>query len=122
MSLILGAWLACGLTACILSFLYRDNPLFKIAEHLYIGVTAGYSLTVVIFNVWFPNIVLRAAEGDLFPLVPALAGVLILGRLSPAGAWLSRIGFSFVLGYGAGLAASAAASSMKPTTIFFAKF
>ena len=29
---ILGGWVATGLTLFILSFLYEDNPLFKLAE------------------------------------------------------------------------------------------
>jgi hypothetical protein len=39
---IVGAWVATGLTLLIFSFLYKDNPLFKLAEHLYVGVSVGY--------------------------------------------------------------------------------
>ena len=39
---VLGAWVATGLTLLIFSFLYKDNPLFKLAEHLYVGVSIGY--------------------------------------------------------------------------------
>ena len=39
---ILGIWLVSFLTVCILSFLYRDNPFYKFAEHLYVGISAGY--------------------------------------------------------------------------------
>ena len=35
---VLGAWLSIGLTLCIFSFLYADNPVYKLAEHLYLGV------------------------------------------------------------------------------------
>ena len=34
--LLLGAWVATGLTLFIFTFLYQDNPLFKLAEHLYV--------------------------------------------------------------------------------------
>ena len=40
----LGAWMATGLTLFIFSFLYKDNPLFKLAEHLYVGVSVGYTI------------------------------------------------------------------------------
>lgn len=43
-TVILGAWIATGLTLFILSFLYEDNPLFKLAEHLYVGVSLGYTI------------------------------------------------------------------------------
>ena len=39
-----GAWMATGLTLFIFSFLYKDNPLFKLAEHLYVGVSVGYTI------------------------------------------------------------------------------
>ena len=39
--LLLGAWVATGLTLFIFTFLYEDNPLFKLAEHLYVGISVG---------------------------------------------------------------------------------
>jgi len=41
---IFGAWVATGLTLFIFSFLYKDNPLFKLAENLYVGVSVGYTI------------------------------------------------------------------------------
>ena len=38
----IGTWLAAFLTLAIFSFLYRDNPFYKIAESLFIGVSAAY--------------------------------------------------------------------------------
>jgi hypothetical protein len=37
-----GIWVAAFLTICIFSFLYEDNPFYKFAEHLFVGVSAGY--------------------------------------------------------------------------------
>ena len=34
--------LAALLTICVFSFLWKDNPLYKFAEHLVVGVSAGY--------------------------------------------------------------------------------
>jgi hypothetical protein len=42
---LLGGFLICLLTLAIFSFLYKDNPFYKLAEHLFIGVsTAWYTL------------------------------------------------------------------------------
>ena len=41
-SAILGAWIAAFLTLGIFSYLYRDNPFYKIAEHVFVGVSAAY--------------------------------------------------------------------------------
>jgi hypothetical protein len=55
--LIIGAWVATGLTLFIFTFLYKDNPLFKLAENLYVGVSVGYTIiktydTVVVQLIW----------------------------------------------------------------------
>ncbi len=41
---IFGIWLAAFLTLCIFSFLFKDNPFYKLAEHLFVGVSAGYQM------------------------------------------------------------------------------
>ena len=38
---IFGAWVAAFLTLAIFSFLYKDNPFYKIAEHIFVGISAG---------------------------------------------------------------------------------
>lgn len=40
---IFGSWIVVFLTLCILSYLFDDNPFYKAAEHLFIGVSAGYA-------------------------------------------------------------------------------
>lgn len=35
-------WVAAFLTLGIISFLYRDNPWYKICEAVFVGVSAGY--------------------------------------------------------------------------------
>ena len=47
---------AAVLTLCVFSFLYRDNPLYKFVEHLFVGIAAGYVLAVQFHNVFVPNI------------------------------------------------------------------
>ena len=44
--LIIGAWVATGLTLFIFTFLYKDNPLFKLAENLYVGVSVNSTRSV----------------------------------------------------------------------------
>lgn len=41
---IVGTWIAAILTLCIFSFLYKDNHLYKFAEYLFVGSSAGYFL------------------------------------------------------------------------------
>src|SRR5574341_65857 len=102
---LLGAWVATGLTLLIFTFLYQDNPLFKLAEHLYVGVSVGYIIvktwdTVVIRLIWTPIV----KDGDWSLVIPVLIGMLMLTRYFPKISWMSRIAFAFIVGVGSGLA------------------
>lgn len=44
-----GIWVAALLTLAVYSFLYSDNPIYRVAEHLFVGVSAAYG-TVIIFH------------------------------------------------------------------------
>src|SRR5690348_7947648 len=76
-----GAWVATGLTLFIFSFLYRDNPLFKLAEHLYVGVSVGYTIvkaydTVIVHLIVKPIV----EQGEIALLIPVAIGLLMLTR------------------------------------------
>jgi hypothetical protein len=114
-SQVAGLWIASFLTLCIMSFLYRDNPFYKFAEHLYVGVSAGYMMSVDFWNVLKPNLIDRlgsfcssALSGrpsiqDGLYLVPAILGILMLLRLFPKIAWISRWPLAFIVGVTAGI-------------------
>ena len=56
---LIGAWVAVFLTLAIFSFLYKDNPFYKFAEHAFIGVSAGYGLSVGFWTIIQPNLLGR---------------------------------------------------------------
>jgi len=115
----LGVWVAAALTLCIFSFLYKDNPFYKFAEHLFVGVSAGYYLvlsfwTVLVANLWDPLLAafngshgspLAARLGDYraFLLLPALLGLLLFSRFVPRVSWLARWSLALIIGAYAGL-------------------
>lgn len=41
-----GVWLGAFLTLAIMSFLWKDNPAYRTAEHLFVGVSAAYIMVV----------------------------------------------------------------------------
>ena len=55
-SAILGAWIAAFLTLGIFSYLYRDNPFYKIAEHVFVGVSAAYVAAISFCTLIYPNL------------------------------------------------------------------
>ena len=102
---VIGAWVATGLTLFIFSFLYKDNPLFKLAEHLYVGVSVGYTI-VKAYDTVIVHLIVKPIfeQGEIALLVPVAIGMLMLTRYVPKAAWLSRYAFAFIVGVGSGLA------------------
>ncbi len=109
-------WVAALLTLAVLSFLYRDNPFYRIAEHLLVGVTAAYAMVLGFWSTLWPNAIVKLAPGlarithpaaepqaaDYRVLIPVALGCLMLCRLVPRWAWLSRWPTAFALGTTAG--------------------
>jgi len=102
---LVGAWVAVGLSLLIYSFLYKDNPFFKLAEHIFVGVSIGYLLTITYYQVMVNKLYLpMIQQGKWWLVIPAFLGMLMLSRFIPPIAWLSRISFAFLLGISSGLA------------------
>jgi len=109
-------WIGALLTLMIFSFLYKDNPFYKFAEHLFVGVSAAYWMVIGIWSTLMPNLVGRIAPNalqgvinmpeDAQPqyhfIVPAIFGLLMLTRLVERISWLSRWAMAFVIGFAAG--------------------
>lgn len=119
----LGIWIAAFLTLSIFSFLYKDNPFYKFAEHLFVGVSSGYYITIYWWNTLKPNMMDQivagsralgrgdmqaafAGSGDdpgLRMLVPLALGLFIMFIfLAPRIAWLSRVSFAWYIGVASG--------------------
>ena len=107
-----GTITAVALTLAIYSFLYKDNPVFKIAENLFVGVAMGYWIIITWFNILKPDVF----ETLIVPffkdtgnapqyavIIPTLLGIFMLLRFSNKLSWLSRWSFAFVVGLGAGI-------------------
>jgi len=54
---IIGGLIAASLTVMILSYLIGDNPLFRLATHIFVGVAGGYAGTLAWHNVLQPGLV-----------------------------------------------------------------
>ena len=101
-------WTLCGAicTIAIISYIYKDNVLFRFAESVMVGIAAGYTLVVVYFQTLHTSLVLPLAY-DKEPskwllLIPAFLGVLLALRLFPKVSWLSRFPLSIMVGIGIG--------------------
>lgn len=100
---IVGLWIASFLTLCVFSFLLGDNPFYKLAEHIYVGVSAGYWMCVGYWGTIVPVIMDPLAARQWSALIPLILGLMLLLQLVPDVAWVSRWPLCFLVGMYAGL-------------------
>ena len=116
----LGLWVSALMSIFILSFLYDDNPFYKFAESLFIGVSAAYAAVLGVWEqlvknlltVLLPDLAAKLVEGfdpasvdttgRVVGVLSLILGVMLLMRLSPKGAWLSRWPLALIVGWTAG--------------------
>ena len=96
-------WISTGLTLCILSFLYRDNPFYKFAEHLFVGISAGYYIALAYQETLKPNLFEPLGQGNIIRWGALLLSILMFTRFSTRISWLSRWPLAFVVGTYAGI-------------------
>ncbi len=101
----IGVTLAGILTLAIFSFLYKDNPIYKIAEHLFVGLAAGYYLAIEFHQVFRPNLWDPLIHDQRWiNLIPLGLVLLLFTRLIDRIAWLSRWSMGLLIGAFSGLA------------------
>ena len=95
----LGALIAPLLVVMILSYIVAENPLYRLAQHILIGVAIGYATVTVIFEVLVPAFVGLGQSGSaLLVFLPGLFLAFIYAlRVLPAGRWLSNLVLAFVV-------------------------
>lgn len=102
---LLGIWLGAFFTLCILSFLYKDNPFYKLAEHVFVGISAGYGVALEFQNVFLPNLWRPLiTQGKLILIVPFILGLLLFTRFFAKLSWLSRWSIGLLIGIYSGIA------------------
>ena len=111
-------WLGGFLTLGIFSFLYKDNPWYKLTEAIYIGISAGYFVVVLFWDNFYSKFwigvfphkrvneageLVAGAEPDYWLIIGGVLGLLMLMRLLPKVGWISRWPLAFIVGATAGL-------------------
>ena len=120
-STILGAWIAAFLTLGIFSYLYRDNPFYKIAEHVFVGVSAAYWAATFYWTQIYPNlfgrlfaldspfanmyVIDKGHEYNGLYFFPLLLGIMMLLSVFKQVNWMARWGIAYTVGIAAGLKA-----------------
>lgn len=99
------------LTILIFSYLMGDNPFFRLAIHIFIGVSAAYVAIITINNVLIPRLIMPLINGSsgerilsIVLLIPSLFLFFKITRLRRAGNWAVAI----LVGIGAAAAVGGA--------------
>jgi len=113
--------LAAFLTLSIFSFLYKDNPFYRFAEHLIVGISAGYWIAILyhtsLKDLWLDPLTanftaLFTPGGSMFyeigvvtvNILPGILGLMMFSRFTNKFSWLSRWPIAFYLAITAGVA------------------
>jgi len=118
-TLTVGVIVGAFITLAVFSFLYKDNPVFRAVENLFVGLGLGVTVYVTWYDYLKPDIydrliapffspTARVQRGDYILLIPILLGIMMLTRISRRYGWISRYPICFLVGYGAGF-------SIQPT-------
>jgi hypothetical protein len=95
------------LTLMVLSYLIGDNPAFRVAIYLFIGVSSGYAATVIVYEVLLPKLG-QLLSGDVNQLIrvaiPLVLGVTLFAKLFPRTSWIGNFAMALLVGVGAATA------------------
>lgn len=103
MSTNLGVWIAAIATLSMYSYLYKDNPFFKIGEHIFIAIAAGHTVVMGWQTIRGTAVTPMLQKGEYMWLVPLLGGLLLYTRFFKGIGWISRFPLGFLMGVGAAI-------------------
>lgn len=97
-------WLAAFLTLAMFSLaVYKENPVYRVAEHAFIGIGAGHAIVTGIQSIqtsgWDPLV----KNGEFALLIPMLFGLMLFTKYVKPVSYLARLPMAVVVATGAGL-------------------
>lgn len=101
----LAIWVASLMTIALWSTLFsNENPVYKIAEYIYVGVGVGYGVGVTYHTYLRPTLMIDIAQkGNWGLIVPVVLGLMMYTKFSKTYSYLSRWTVAFFLGVGSGI-------------------
>ena len=95
------------LTIMVFSFIFGDNPLFRIATYFFIGVSSAYVFVLLVNQVIIPKLFLPFFSGDLnqriLQIVPLFLSVLLIFKLFKKTNQIGNISLAILVGSGAAI-------------------
>ncbi len=110
---LIGGFISFLLTLMVLSYLIGDNPFFRIAVYIFIGVAAGYVAAVAWWQILWPRAFVPLLSGTpldrLVALIGLVLGILLLLKISPRTSRLGNPAVAYLAGIAAAVAIGGAA-------------
>ena len=95
------------LTIMIFSFIFGDNPLFRIATYFFIGVSSAYVLVLLVYQVVIPKLLLPLFSGGLnqrlLQFIPLLLSTLLIFKLFRKTNQIGNISLAILVGGGSAI-------------------
>jgi hypothetical protein len=110
-----GIWLGALGTVALYSILYRENSIYRAAEHIFIGLAMGYGIyftwTTLLYPQWWQPMV---QKGQWVWIFPAVAGMLYYAIFTKRFVWMSRWIMITMLGLFSGMTFKGWANTFMP--------
>jgi hypothetical protein len=104
MSEFVGLVMGAALTFFILSYLAGDNPLYRLALHLFIGALVGYSFGIVLREVLVGMALSKLVSSPSSAVAPIALGILLLFKGFSKQAYVGNLSVAYLIGVGAAVA------------------
>ena len=109
---LIAGFIAFLFTLFIFSYLIGDNPLFRIAVYIFVGVSAGYVASVVWRQVIWPDLFFPLITGTVTQkpllIIPLILSALLMTRVSPRLTQLGMPTMALLVGVSAAVAVGGA--------------
>ncbi|HMK83828.1 MAG TPA: hypothetical protein VK503_08930 [Candidatus Bathyarchaeia archaeon] len=102
-----GLWIGAALTVWLFSFAFKDNALYKLAEHLFVGVAAAYNFTIAIDGILKTGIA-PVQQGNIPRIFALILGCVFFAKYFGKYSWVARFGPAFAIGVGLGISVTTA--------------
>jgi len=97
-------WVAALLTIFIYTIAFKDNPFYRFAEHVLVGLSSGYLFIVTWRFIYDQTITpFSTGKGMLVAGTSLVLGVLIFTKFSKRLTWLSNLSIAVLVGTATGL-------------------
>jgi hypothetical protein len=118
-------WLSALATLAVFSFLYKENRIYRIAEHMLLGLGIGFAVATNITDILLPKWWSPMAAGYrsghwgvvAFGVVAGILGLMWYGLYFKKTIWFSRLVMALTIGAGAGVAFKAEINDKLPQIV-----